>query len=254
MKIFYYEPLGANPSEIFTELTNGKTVSIAELAKWYEKRNKEEPERWITTRNKVRVPIFKGQSEDQAIEQFFKKKDKAAQQPKIFKDGQDANNYFYNNESYKKWADSLSEDEKYALKEYTDTLFLHMNEQLRSGNVDKGIQEYVDILDGMIERFNLEQPIQVYRVVNPKYIQDILYTDEGFFSTTTYKNAFPFSDKAFLIINIPAGKGRGAYINDYSLYKNQEYEFLIKRNSRFKIKSKHEENGRLIVEMNMEAD
>ena len=82
MKIFYYEPLAANPSEIFTELTNGKTVSIAELAKWYEKRNKEEPERWITTKKGVRVPIFKGQSEDQAIEQFFKKKDKAAQQKK----------------------------------------------------------------------------------------------------------------------------------------------------------------------------
>ena len=177
-----------------------------------------------------------------------------ADNPKIFTNGQSANKFFYSNKNYKKWADSLSKDEEFVLSEYTDGKYEEINEQLRSGNIDKGIQEYVDILDGMIERFNLEQPIQVYRAVPIDIVENIedVYINKGFTSTSVDKNAVSSEKLAFLIINIPAGKGRGAYINNYSVHQNDEYEFLIKRNTSFNVIDKYTENGRFILELEMD--
>ena len=71
------------------------------------------------------------------------------------------------------------------------------------------------------------------------------------FSTSCYKKADIINDilknnekACILIIEIPAGKGRGAYIDNLSKFKNREYEFLLKRLARFKVSSiKYTEEG-----------
>ncbi|MCR4821226.1 MAG: hypothetical protein K5838_08910 [Elusimicrobiales bacterium] len=78
------------------------------------------------------------------------------------------------------------------------------------------------------------------------------------FSTTCYKKADIINDivknnekACLMIIEIPAGKGRGAYIDNLSKFKGKEYEFLIKRKARFRVSSiKYTEEG-VIARMRM---
>lgn len=81
------------------------------------------------------------------------------------------------------------------------------------------------------------------------------------FSTSCYKKADIINDilknnekACILIIEIPAGKGRGAYIDNLSKFKNREYEFLVKRKARFRVSSiKYTEEG-VIAGMRMICD
>ena len=52
------------------------------------------------------------------------------------------------------------------------------------------------------------------------------------------------------VIDVPSGKGNGAYIQKYS-ENPQEREFLIKRNSEFKVKDVYQKNGRIVVKLKM---
>ena len=58
-------------------------------------------------------------------------------------------------------------------------------------------------------------------------------TDKGFMSTSASEGA-QFSGRYRFVITIPAGTGRGAYVAPVSHY-GSENEFLLQRNSTFKI-------------------
>lgn len=59
--------------------------------------------------------------------------------------------------------------------------------------------------------------------------------DKGFMSTTVKKSVAADFDKGYILkINVPKGKGRGAYVRSVSNY-SYEYEFLMKRSSKLKV-------------------
>ena len=111
-------------------------------------------------------------------------------------------------------------------------------------------------LDNVISKFELKDNIMLMRGVSkealPKFnnIQDLIgmtYSDPSYMSTAP---AVPdvFQRGYTLKMNIPAGKGRGAYLEDFTFAK-REHEFLLARNSKFKIKGVKIKGDETILEM-----
>lgn len=154
------------------------------------------------------------------------------------------------------WIRELTDDERDAVKEYTSIGYSGVNRYLRGQ--DEATPEDLKLiqeLDKSIEKFTLKDDIVVYRNVSrnalPPYGYDIMdligkeYNDKGFMSTSLItEGAFSRHD-IMLKILVPKGKGRGAYINELSFFKDEEYEFLIKRDAKFKINEV--ESGRMTV-------
>lgn len=184
------------------------------------------------------------------------KEEKPEEKPieyKTFNNGDDVNEFFYNQDSYKKWANGLTQDQKEAIEEYTGDLYSVVNDKLRGfyDTDDKMIQDAINQLGNSIHNFELKNNIQVYRGIDANALDGFMrenkinnyndaigkiYNDKGFMSTTPIKNLEYFKEKDVqFVINIPKGKGRGAYINDLSLKKDEEYEFLLQKDSKLKI-------------------
>ena len=228
---------------------------------------------WITIKGN-HVPVKKGQSKEEVTKEFLnnvvekkkndnkKRKTTETREVKTFKNGNDANVYFYSDLNYTKWAFGLSKEEREIITDYTGDRYSDINEYLRNGNTSS--EEYskksIKILDNIIDKFELKEPIKVYRAISPEIAEKIkdTYTDKAFQSTTITLDMFNKDtnrgNKPLLVLNIPAGKGRGAYINDHSIYKNKEFEFLLKRDSTFKVKKRTTKNGKTIIEMDLIED
>ena len=156
----------------------------------------------------------------------------------------------------------LSNEEKEIIADYSGDRYSDINEYLRNGDTSdenyskRGIQT----LDNVIDKFELKDPITVYRAISPAIAEKIknTYTDKAFQSTTVdpnmLKNDTNRNNKSLLILNIPKGKGRGAYINEHSLYQDKEHEFLLKRNSTFKVRKRETKNGKTIITMDLIED
>lgn len=192
-----------------------------------------------------------------------------------FEDGKEVNDFFYydgeerglkaRGESlYGKWKKSLTTDEQNALYSYTGDAYYDINNFFRkvgdwkhiNPNMVKNLSESID---SSISRFTLKQNITVQRgvmndfidmLVEQNNVQESLaelvgkkYVEAGYSSTTALKgNPVATSKPTILEIEVPAGVGRGAYINQYGAqFEDTEYEFLIKRNASFTIKEVKEE-------------
>lgn len=170
-----------------------------------------------------------------------------------FENGKDVNKFFYENKEYQEWAKNLTQDEKEAIQEYTGDLYSVVNDNLRGFyDTDDGVVKNAIIqLNKSINNFELKNNIQVYRGVDAvaldsfmrenkinNYVDAIgkIYNDKAFMSTSVIKDLEDFKERDIqFIINVPKGTGRGAYINELSLKKDTEYEFLLQKNSKLKI-------------------
>ena len=137
---------------------------------------------------------------------------------------------------------------------YTGPAHKELNEALRKGK-DMDLKENPFLttdqfiktmyIDEAIAQYELERPMRVYRAVDSnvmnKCLKNGIFTEHAYLSTSCYKYSSILyrQNTDFLIIDIPKGKGIGAYIADYSAYPKQ-YEFLIKREAKFKIKKVYE--------------
>lgn len=179
-----------------------------------------------------------------------------------FETGEQANNFFYNNSDYKKWLENLTKDEKDVIAQYTD-FSDDINQYLRK----IGDWEYIDKemvtgqikeLDNAIKNFELQKPIQVIRTTGTEPFGDKLnnlktiigeeITDKAFMSTSLIEKGTKQERAVKLFLNVPKGKSRGAYINEVSTFNNEEYEFLLKRNTTYKITSAKIENDIYVLE------
>ncbi len=191
-----------------------------------------------------------------------------AGQFKTFSSGEDVNDFFYydgeergikarRNSIHGKWLNSLSLDEKETISWYTADGYGDINDYWRKREGWKYIpaemvQDASKNIDAAISRFELKENIMVQRGVEDFYgeslienkdwndIHDIVgmtYRDLGYSSTTALTGNGVATAKPYLFeIEIPAGKGRGAYVNRLAgLNKDVEYEFLVARDSKFKI-------------------
>lgn len=194
---------------------------------------------------------------------------------KQFDTGDAANDFFYydgddrgllakKRSKQNQWEKSLSEDENCAIGDYTGGGYYDINSYLRKTgdwknvNVER-VENQIKALDSAIGRYELKDNIRVQRgVMNDvvdrlaeKYdVQNSLeelvgmkYVENGYSSTTVLQgNGVATAKPTVFDIEIPAGMGRGAYVNRLAgQFQNTEYEFLIKRGTSFTIKEVIEE-------------
>ena len=192
-----------------------------------------------------------------------------------FDTGDAANDFFYydgqergllakNKSKQKLWEKSLSESEDYAIEDYTGGGYYDINEYLRktgdweSINAAYVIQQ-IEGLDSAISRYELKDNIRVQRGVMNDVIDRLAeqhdvqnslselvgkkYVESGYSSTTALQgNRVATAKPTILDIEVPAGVGRGAYVNRLAgQFQDTEYEFLIKRGASFTIEEVIEE-------------
>lgn len=211
-------------------------------------------------------------------------------QYKQFNAGEAANDFFYyddesrgllarRNSQHAKWQFSLTQNEKDCISDYTGGGYYDLNNYLRKiGDWQKRDAEKEEFiarnLDSAISRYKLRDNIRVQRGVMEdaldnllaQYSDDIsmligkIYRDSGYMSTTVLQgNSVATAKPVIFEIEIPAGAGRGAYVNQLAgQYQDAEYEFLLARNSKFEITGieKNEEPipPQTIIKMRLIAD
>lgn len=159
---------------------------------------------------------------------------------------------FFNNpvESFLK---ALSNEQKDAISSYTSVGAAKCNGYLRNPKDHESlnipvITDMIQQLDSAIDLFYLSESIKTYRafdktVVFPQVtdLTDLVgedYSDVAFMSTTPLVDtvreyADTWGCDTIFEISLRKGKGKGAYINELSHFKDEEYEFLLRRDSKF---------------------
>lgn len=142
--------------------------------------------------------------------------------------------------------ESISLSEGNSIEFYSHTGDVRINHLLRSGFINDEIKEHVENLDNVISMFEIPGDISVYRGSNLDFLYNKFntnnlkeligksYTDKGYTSTSILINKAFLDKEAIFEIRVPGGKGRGAFISSFSRHFD-EYEFLLKRDTKFKI-------------------
>lgn len=208
---------------------------------------------------------------------------KAMEQPKVFHEedyrafetGEQANDFFYYDDekrglmarkksAHGQWTSGLSQEEARAIGQYCADGYYDINNYWRKYgdwqdiNAER-VKHQTEMLDGVIARYDLKEPIKVYRAIQPEafesYWDDIQrivgteYTDAGFMSTSPIKTSTAVNKDCIMELFIPSGKGRGAYVNNVSGFQDEEYEFLLARDSKFRVIGAEETEEKLILKM-----
>lgn len=148
------------------------------------------------------------------------------------------------------WLKNLSTDESQAIAYYCADGYYDVNAYFRqvagSEYIDAdAMKEFAKNLDSAINKFNLSENITVYRGIDNDALKDLdlnnligsIYEDKGYMSTSPIHADIVERRDALLEIQVPSGQGRGAYVNSLSGFKDDEYEFLLKRGTKCKITS-----------------
>lgn len=199
---------------------------------------------------------------------------------KTFDNGNEVNEFFYydseerglkarKNSEHGQWKNSLSKEQIADIGKYSTDGYADINDYWRKYgdwktiDADKVLSQ-THSLDKAIADYDLKESIKVYRAVQPEafeqYWNDMQrivgteYTDPAFMSTSPTMKSTAMNQECIMELFIPAGKGRGAYINDLSAFQDEEYEFLLARNSKFNVISVKETEENIILKMEMIID
>ena len=166
------------------------------------------------------------------------------------------------------WMKGITHEESRGIYDYTNSGYEAINCALRDGKENADVIAQVKRLDSAIAQFDLKHSLSVIRGTSSvtlekmglalKNIIGASYSDKGYQSASialeevagefAKNNAEEHGGDPVLIqLDIPKGKGRGAYIDNLSEW-NGEKEFLIKRDASFEFyeKTKHE-NGMVLL-------
>ena len=109
----------------------------------------------------------------------------------------------------------------------------------------KAVTTTIQQLDKAISRYETPIPIRVHRIVNKNMLSkfqdalnsDGIFVEDGYCSTSILQGSFGDEEvDVNLVIDVPAGKGIGMYVDPVSEYPG-EYEYLMARGTMFKVKS-----------------
>ena len=157
----------------------------------------------------------------------------------------------YENSPVKKWNDSLSGEEADAIMNYAGADYSGINGLLRGEMTERMVENWnatgkTDVRDMIqrvesgIDKFELKEPITVYRTCEKDVFESLsqkvgsTFRDNAFTSTTVLNESVA-SGNVRMEINVPAGKGVGAYIG--STYgQPDEHEFLLQRGTEFTVR------------------
>lgn len=171
----------------------------------------------------------------------------------------------YNNCAYKVWNDSLSTEESRAIRDYCGDNYSGINGLCRKQMTEKmvkqwdavsaiPIKEEIKLVENAINRFELKENIKVYRTCEADVLDELknkggVFKDKGFTSTSIF-NKQVASGTVDIEINVPAGFGRGAWVQPLS-GSPDENEFLLQRGGIYQVEEIIEENNRTKVKMTM---
>jgi hypothetical protein len=187
---------------------------------------------------------------------------------------EEVEDYFTLDKDYTMWRVGATPDELKRVREYTSNTYSYINDTLRGiGRITKSdlqdVKKYEDAINRLIDKFELKDDIVVSRKVDidafgfkkgsrDERIQEFLskkedfigsiYNDKGFMSTSPLRKTWKgHGCDAEILITVPKGKGRGAYIAELSKYRD-EYEFLLKSDSNLLITDVSvDQNGTILI-------
>lgn len=232
--------------------------------------NEFEDGRWVTVGGK-RIFIRASETAEDAFNRtFFGKSD--------YKDLSDSNyadtkDWFKENSNLDDWEEKIFDNEyDESISKYTGESYISINHFLRTGEFNaynkwyskEKMESEISEIKKSIEEFDLKSPITVYRTSNSdifgksnmsyadiKKLEGKTVTEKSFLSTTTLKELKgeqTVGGKILYKIDVPKGKGRGAFIAKYSENQN-EREFLLKNNTNFLVSKVSEKDGKIIVHL-----
>lgn len=159
---------------------------------------------------------------------------------------------------------SITEEQNDAIFAYTQQAY-EINQELRynfGGEIvaPRFLDELkldVERIDKVIAKFENPDSFITYRAIEGNYYSDKdigdIIQDKAFASSTPLykaveKYAQSYGKDAILKITVPKGKGYGVYINEISAHKDEEYEYLLKRDTKIKVTGIKQEKGYNIIE------
>lgn len=187
-----------------------------------------------------------------------------AEEYKTFQTGDEANKALQRDVD--KWESKITSEESESVRFYTGEFYADINQYYRKTSgyeyVDADlVKEESKAIDSVIKKFDLSKNIKVYRgcdlgALGVMDVSDLtvgnVYVDKGYMSTSVVKDVAKEFGDVLLEINVPKGKGTGAYINSRSRFMDEEYEFLIKRGAKCKIVEIDKSGDKPIVRMEIE--
>lgn len=165
-------------------------------------------------------------------------------------------------EARKKHTNLMSSDEKSAVLSYSGNNYVNINGNPSDGT--KGLRKpppsaenmkKIEKIDAALAKSSFNQAITVHRGVGGKdFYKDLnvgdSYTDLGYVSTSAGGSAAFSSKPVILTIKVPKGYPAAAIPSHH----DHENEILLRRNSKFKLTSKKEVGGKLLVEVEVIPD
>lgn len=164
-----------------------------------------------------------------------------------------------------RWRKKIGKTKQDNIYDYTGKGYRDINKLLRgtkefSDEERFELEHKIDSISQSIEKFNLNQNIQVYRAMDVdiaevfgtadanELAKGYIFTEKAFSSTTAVKGSNWFFDgNVSLTINVPKGQGHGAWVKPISRVKS-ENEFLLNKGASYKFTSAHYEGSTLVVE------
>jgi hypothetical protein len=164
-----------------------------------------------------------------------------------------------------KWRDGLTMEQERAINNYSGDDYSGINGYLRHEMTKKQVEswdalsnmslsEMIRNIDDALDEFELDAPIKVFRTCENDVLRNLKlevgakFRDDGFVSTSVL-NEKVASGNIVMEINVPKGKGHGAWINPLSGAEDEEWEYLLPRGSEFKVKSITKRGEDTVVEM-----
>lgn len=197
--------------------------------------------------------------------------------PVTFKDGREAAEYFigstYNSKLDKKgwgvfedpknpatkWQNNLTLDQTRAVRDYTGDDYEPINNLLREIWTRKEANDayqgettpvtQIFNIDQALKKAELKEPITVYRTCEREFLDKLqegsVFHDEGYGSTSVLPEVVASGD-VHMEVDVPAGKGIGAYVAGLS-WKEEEYEFLLARGADYYVEKIEEREDGIYV-------
>ena len=173
----------------------------------------------------------------------------------------------YDNSMFRTWLDKLSAEQSISISNYSGDAYSGINgllrHQMTKRMVDEwnateriSIQDMIKNIESAIDEFELREPIKVFRTCENDVLENLklskgsVFHDDGFGSTSILSEKVA-SGNIVMQINVPQGKGYGAWINPLSGAEDEEYEFLLQRGSDYEVKSIVHEGDDTIVELDL---
>lgn len=149
---------------------------------------------------------------------------------------------------YQNWADGLKQRERSMLASYKGNGYMAYNDRLRTGAGGDFLDARIKVLTDALARAETKRAITVYRGVKglnlSKIKKGLILRESGFMSTSINgETAKSFGGSVFEI-RIPEGFKGAAYVHSVPYHHLNEYEFLIKPGTDFRVIKKR---GNIVV-------